>query len=248
MKEELEELEKTTDALKNFKSRIADEEDPKDLEDLSPKVKINKKIADLENKTLVLSDVEEDKTIKFDKTTAMDTLNEVIKQEQYDNISNELEMSLKQRQVKKRFGLLLIVVALIFLPALILFIMIGHHSNELVTMDVLATLKVGLAVCLIMLFLGSILFIKNINIRLEMKLPRFCYSFYYIAMLTYGIFCATIILFLYGLTDFQDWIISTAMDTTSHQYYATWFYSTDEINDALKRVAEEENSIYQKKE
>lgn len=240
MKEELEELEKTTDVLKEFQPRIAKEV----VKENVPKVKVNKKLADLENKTLVLSDLEDDKTIKFDKTTAMDKLNEVIKQEQYDNISNELENSLIARKKQKRLGIALVLIAFVFLPILILFIVIGSHSSELINKDTLATLKVGLAVSLIVMVLGLVFFFKNINISLELKLPRICYSIYSIIMLTYGVFCASILLLLYGLTDFKDWIITTAMNTTSHQHYATWFYSDDEINESLKRVAEEESKTY----
>ena len=41
---------------------------------------------------------------------------------------------------------------------------------------------------------------------------------------------------LYGpWSNFREWLITTAMTTMTHQYYATWFYDDDVINDVLNR-------------
>lgn len=41
---------------------------------------------------------------------------------------------------------------------------------------------------------------------------------------------------LYGpWRGFRDWLITTAMTTMTHQYFATWFYDDDVIQDALNR-------------
>lgn len=41
---------------------------------------------------------------------------------------------------------------------------------------------------------------------------------------------------LYGPWNaFRDWLITTAMTTMTHQYFATWFYDDDVINDVLNR-------------
>lgn len=56
--------------------------------------------------------------------------------------------------------------------------------------------------------------------------------------LSYTILLGAVIgLFLmYGpYTGFRDWYITTAMTTMTHQYLATWFYSSDTINDVLDR-------------
>lgn len=46
-----------------------------------------------------------------------------------------------------------------------------------------------------------------------------------------------IVLFLmYGpYNGFRDWYITTAMTTMNHQYLATWFYSSEAINEVLNR-------------
>ena len=41
---------------------------------------------------------------------------------------------------------------------------------------------------------------------------------------------------LYGpWSNFREWLITTAMTTMTHQYFATWFYDDDIINDVLNR-------------
>ena len=60
---------------------------------------------------------------------------------------------------------------------------------------------------------------------------------------TIGI-CSVLFL-LYGpFSGFRDWLITTAMTTMTHQYFATWFYDDDVIQDVLNknRVIEIEGS------
>ena len=41
---------------------------------------------------------------------------------------------------------------------------------------------------------------------------------------------------LYGpYAGFREWLITTAMTTMTHQYFATWFYDDDTIQDALNK-------------
>jgi len=53
---------------------------------------------------------------------------------------------------------------------------------------------------------------------------------------------------LYGpWKGFREWLITTAMTTMTHQYYATWFFDDDVINDVLNRnkiveIAEDTNT------
>ena len=43
-------------------------------------------------------------------------------------------------------------------------------------------------------------------------------------------------LLLYGpWSGFREWLITTAMTTMTHQYFATWFYDDDTIQDALNK-------------
>lgn len=46
---------------------------------------------------------------------------------------------------------------------------------------------------------------------------------------------STVLFLLYGpYGKFRDWLITTAMTTMRHQYLATWFYGSDEINRVLE--------------
>ncbi|MCI8310479.1 MAG: hypothetical protein HFJ45_10135 [Clostridia bacterium] len=52
-----------------------------------------------------------------------------------------------------------------------------------------------------------------------------------------GTICCMVGLFLlYGPKNgFRDWLITTAMSTMNHQYFATWFYNNETIEDCLNR-------------
>ena len=46
---------------------------------------------------------------------------------------------------------------------------------------------------------------------------------------------------LYGpFSGFRDWLITTAMTTMTHQYFATWFYDDETIQEVLARNRVEE--------
>ena len=51
---------------------------------------------------------------------------------------------------------------------------------------------------------------------------------------------AIVVLFLlYGpYPNFRNWLVTTAMTTMSHQYFATTFYSEDKINKVLEFLTE----------
>ena len=45
-----------------------------------------------------------------------------------------------------------------------------------------------------------------------------------------------VLVLLYGpYNGFRDWLITTAMTTMTHQYFATWFYDDDVINSVLDK-------------
>ena len=53
----------------------------------------------------------------------------------------------------------------------------------------------------------------------------------------------TLAVLLYGpYSGFRDWLITTAMTTMSHQYFATWFYDDETIAEVLNRNKVEETS------
>ena len=47
---------------------------------------------------------------------------------------------------------------------------------------------------------------------------------------------STVGILLYGpWSKFRDWLITTAMTTMTHQYFATWFYDDDTIQEVLSK-------------
>lgn len=143
---DLEELDKTTDLLKAFKPRVSDEEKTENLEDLINEWRSDKKVEKKEvtkkteenkvepkkvskmdlsyiddDKTLELSDVELDKTVKFDKTEDVNSFIEEIKKEvkteekvETLDVEEKLNEGLDKRQKLKIYGMRLTFVSLFF--------------------------------------------------------------------------------------------------------------------------------------
>lgn len=264
MKKELEELDKTTDIIKDFKSRMESEEETRNLDDLLSEYKSGKKniedviipdsdTSEIEkkktsknnlDKTLELNDLELDKTVVFDKT---ENIKEFLKKEELDeqlsklfnnedDIEEELKRGLNKRKKMKRVGIFLIVFSLLFVPILAFLDIISLHSKELVTDKICFYLyPISLAFCLL-LVLGLLLVLSNVNIYLESKI-KFIFKSIYICFLTfYVISLTTVLVLLYGpYTEFKDWLVTTAMATKDHQYYCKWFYNDNEINEVFER-------------
>lgn len=78
----------------------------------------------------------------------------------------------------------------------------------------------------------------------HIKLKRFFASLFLLGSI--GIVCGLTL--LYGpWAGFREWLITTAMTTMTHQYYATWFFDDDVIQDVLNRnkiveIAEDTNT------
>ena len=73
---------------------------------------------------------------------------------------------------------------------------------------------------------------KKSNKKGHVKLKRF-FSFCFL-MGSVGIISGLTL--LYGpWANFREWLITTAMTTMTHQYYATWFFDEDVIKDVLNR-------------
>lgn len=265
---DLEELDKTTDLLKAFKPRVSDEEKTENLEDLINEWRSDKKVEKKEvtkkteenkvepkkvskmdlsyiddDKTLELSDVELDKTVKFDKTEDVNSFIEEIKKEvkteekvETLDVEEKLNEGLDKRQKLKIYGMRLTFVSLFFLPGIISLIIIGTHSNELVTKILFEALTGFAGFFTGTLIVGLILYIKNYQIETIRKVKaiyKYIYSFF---MVFYVMGCITILFLLYGpVNSFRDWLVTTAMATKDHHYYCTWFYNDKEIEEVFSR-------------
>lgn len=73
---------------------------------------------------------------------------------------------------------------------------------------------------------------KNNKNESHIKLKRFFASLFILGSV--GIIAGLTL--LYGpWKNFREWLITTAMTTMTHQYFATWFYDDDVIEDVLNR-------------
>ena len=61
-------------------------------------------------------------------------------------------------------------------------------------------------------------------------------SFFTVLFLLGTVGICSLLFLLYGpISSFRDWLVTTAMTTMTHQYFATTFYTDDVINDVLNK-------------
>ncbi len=141
-------------------------------------------------------------------------------------------IEIPEEKKEKRKGANLIILSLLFLPSLFVLILIGLHSNTLIS-------KSFLSILYILFFLFMLLFIGGIvlHAKKENKLPAKSKVFkilFSIFMFFYIVGCGTFSFIMYGPNKgFRDWLIPTAMTTMTHQYFATWFYDSETIESVL---------------
>ena len=153
-----------------------------------------------------------------------------------DDIEKELENGKEKRQKQKRVGILFASLSLLFIPGLISLLVIGTHSNELVTKKLFLVFSILLSIFIIVFIFGMIMYLKNIKISAKAKVRK-GFKYFYIAMITlYVTMCAIVLVLLYGpVPDFRDWLVTTAMQTMDHKHYCTWFYNQKEIDEVFSR-------------
>lgn len=134
----------------------------------------------------------------------------------------------------------------ILIPILLVFCIVGFHSNELVLVSIHF-------VSFLLLFLSTAIFLlclflllknkkkqKRIKKRKEKKEQVGKLSkgkkIVFIIFISLEILGSSIFLILLysPFKGFREWLISSAMATMSHKYLATWFYSEEEINKVLE--------------
>lgn len=125
-----------------------------------------------------------------------------------------------------------IYISLFLLPILLSGLIVGFHSNVLIKKPLHLSLFL-LSFIIIALLIASIIYkIKNKKMK---KMKKKALKILIITVLIVEWLGAIISLFiLYGpYKGFREWLIPTAMTTMNHQYYATWFYSEEEIAKVL---------------
>ena len=195
------------------------------------------------DKTLDLSDIEIDKTVKLDKTDLLELrkkeINEKVLDLLSDKSSKELEQELEEgidlRKKKKKRGYHLILFSIFFVPGLIFLLIVGSHSNMLITKTVMGIIYFLLGLCFGLFVIGLVFYLKNKNIIVKTRTNIGKYLYFFVFIM-YTLFCIALTILLYGPSpEFKDWLVTTAMNTKDHKYYCQWFYNDKEIDEVFSR-------------
>ena len=134
---------------------------------------------------------------------------------------------------KKKLGRIFIILGIIFFPLLSSFYIVSLNSNNLIN-DTLSVIVLILACFSLVLLITGIIFYKKGTDVIRRKLKksvRIALTALAIAYVVGGYSIVTILYF--PGSKFKDWLITTAMTTMNHQYFATWFYDDYAVNSVL---------------
>ncbi len=139
----------------------------------------------------------------------------------------------KNELPKRKLGRLFIIIGIILFPLLSSLYIVSVNSNRLIN-DTLSLIILILACYSFVMLVTGIFFYKTgtdkINKRLKksLRITLSIFAFFYIV----GGYSIVTILYFPG-SKFKDWLITTAMTTMNHQYFATWFYDDYDVNKVL---------------
>lgn len=175
-----------------------------------------------------------EKKIEEKLDTDLDTLESFVEMKDETKKESKEEKIEINEEPKKNLGSNLIISSICAIPALVVLIFIGYHSNDLIIKPIYYTC-IALAIIFVILLLAG--FILNIKDKRPSKSKSFKIVFTIFAII-YALGCAGFTYILYGpYNGFRAWLIPTAMTTMTHRYFATWFYSDATIDDVLSQNA-----------
>ena len=142
---------------------------------------------------------------------------------------------------RKKIGFILVVISLLFIPALQVLFIIGFHTNYLIRLPFYIIIIILLMLSIIFLVLGITLFVKNRKTT-DKKMKVWKKVLLGIFYSCYIIGCVSFVVLLYGPNEkFKTWLITTAMQTMNHQYYFKWFYGQEDIDNIIDNNYVEES-------
>lgn len=132
---------------------------------------------------------------------------------------------------KKKIGWIILIISLFGIFTTSTLVMIGSFSSYLIT-DFRR--RIALTILIISscsMGYGIFLLYKY---RKKDSFKRWIKVVTSIFISLYAVGCFSFLFLLYGpISNFRDWLITTAMATMNHQYYCKWFYSEDTIKEVL---------------
>ena len=132
----------------------------------------------------------------------------------------------KVKKVKSKF----LIISLILLPITVCLYIVSLFSNNLINKPLSIVMLILSIIFFVLLVIGIILKIKNKSnsMKLSIKIVLSVVFIFY-----YACACLVMVL-LYGPNDkVRSFLITSAMTTMEHQYFATWFYNDEIISKTL---------------
>ena len=145
---------------------------------------------------------------------------------------------------KYKIGFWLTIVTSFFLPFFVVFLVIGLHSTEFVIPIFHFLLYFFFFLTLLVLGAGLFLLQRYKKEKVKMTKGKKIILHLFLGLEIFG--GSSFLILLYGPWGrFREFLVTSAMTTMNHKYFATWFYSEEEITtilDANKLVENKEDT------
>ncbi len=192
---------------------------------------------EVDNSSSKLSNFEQQIEDRLDVDLA--SLESFVEIKEEKKVEPEIEKKVEEPEKmnsKRKMGANMIIASLCFIPALIVLIWIGFNSKKLIIAPI-HYICMALLVIFVILFIVGIIFHKDKKDKRPVKGKVFKILFS-IFTVFYIVGCSAFLFILYGpYNGFRQWLIPTAMTTMNHRYFATWFYSDEDIQSILDENA-----------
>lgn len=132
----------------------------------------------------------------------------------------------------KKLGLKFMLISAVLFPVCSSFYIVSIFSNNLIK-DWLSYILLFISVLSFLMFFLGIYMYRNSDKKLGLKIKKPIKYAIIFLLLIYAVGGYTVVGLLYLSSGFKDWLVTSAMTSMSHKYYATWFYDDYEINTVM---------------
>ena len=160
-------------------------------------------------------------------------------------IDNELDRDLLKHQKRKKIGIILTKITLLFIPYISFLLIVSFHSKRLISNSFQLGLKIFSGIIIILLIIGLLLLINNIKVRDDKIGNIFLKSIYYVFV---GVSLLCVMFFLYIMYGPSDEFRQFIIEKEYNKNYCKWFYTDDEIDKYISNDEDKEKSTDEKKE
>lgn len=134
---------------------------------------------------------------------------------------------------RKKLGRIFTIIGAILFPLLSCLYIVSINSTGLVNSTLSPIVLVCASITLVLLIIG-IVFSKTGTDTLNRRPRKWLRVVLCLLAVIYAVCGYSLVVLLYFPgSGFKDWLITTAMTTMNHQYFATWFYDSYDISVSL---------------